>query len=126
MLVVDDNKIARALLQKFLAPLGELEFAEDGAIAVEAFERALESDRRFDLICLNVVMPNVDGHETLRRIRRAEKDRGIARGSKIVMTSGMSDPRSILTAFEEKCDAYLVKPITREKLTSQLEALELI
>ena len=80
----------------------------------------------FDLICLDINMPDVDGHETLRRIRKLEATFGFLpgqRASRILMSTATRAPEDVVGAFREQCDAYLVKPVSAESLFTQLDGM---
>lgn len=128
ILIVEDDFVSRRLLTSYLASMGAIDSAANGEEALVAVRESLESGRRYDLICLDIMMPGLDGQKTLKEIRRLEEERGIRRsdGSKIVMTTALSDIQNMWQAFNEQCDAYLVKPIKREVLMEQLRTLDLI
>ena len=102
--------------------------AVDGQEGVEAVRVALKNNEPYDLICLDIMMPGLDGQQTLRMIREMEQDRGILStdGMKIIMTSALDDMRNKINAFSGLCDGYLTKPIDKEKLLYELRKLELI
>lgn len=127
ILVVEDDFTSRVLLQKLLARYGEVHIAINGREALDAYTQAEAEGEPYELICLDIMMPEVGGQEVLREIRTAESARGIrlGEGVKIIMTTALKDSRNVMTAFREQCDAYLVKPIDRDKLTEQLENLGL-
>jgi two-component system chemotaxis response regulator CheY len=128
ILVVEDDFASRRLLCDVLAPYGVCHAAADGREGVEAVRTTLEENQRYDLICLDIQMPNMDGQEALKRIRALEEEKGIlpGDGAKIIMTTVASDRRNILQAFSEQCEAYLVKPIDRRELLGHLKKLGLI
>ncbi len=128
ILIVDDDFSSRLILQEMLSPYGECDVAVNGTQAVEAFMLAWHEDRRYDLICLDIMMPDVDGQVVLKGIRSMEESEGVLLGDgvKIIMTSALSDKQNVLTAFNELCDAYLVKPINKRKLIGHLKELNLI
>lgn len=117
-LVVEDDFISRLLLQKLLAPFGEVHIAVNGLEAINAFENAAKAGSPYDLICLDIMMPEMDGQEALRKIRSIEENNGIfsSKGAKIVMTSALSDIPNVSKAYQNLCDGYLVKPIEKTKL----------
>ncbi len=127
-LIVEDDFTSRKMLQGFLAPFGECDVAVDGAEAVQAFRAAHEEGRPYDLICLDLMMPRMNGHSTLAAIREFEGQRGIhgSDGARVVVTTCLKDSRNVLAAFQGQCDAYLVKPIHRRDLTATLSNLSLI
>lgn len=127
-LVAEDDFIARRILTKHLSRWGSAEVAVDGNEAVQAVRMALDENSPYDLICLDIMMPNMNGQDALKRIRALEQEYGFGpgMGSKIVMTTAMGDARNVLEAFDSQCEGYLVKPITPEALESQLASLALI
>jgi two-component system, chemotaxis family, chemotaxis protein CheY len=128
VLIVEDDFISRRLLQRYLSPYGECDIAVNGAEALLAFHLARQEGDPYDLICLDIMMPELDGHQTLKAIRRLEADEGDGglRGVKIIMTTMQDDPDSILEAFNQQCEAYLLKPIDRERLFDHLVKLGLL
>lgn len=127
-LIVEDDFTSRKMLQAFLAPFGECDIAVDGVEAVEAFRAAHGEGEPYDLVCLDLMMPRLDGHATLAAIRAFEEERGIhvTDGAKVVVTTCLGDSRNVLAAFQGQCDAYLVKPVDRRELASTLSRLSLI
>lgn len=127
-LVVEDDFTSRKILQKVMSAFGDCDVAASGKEAVEAFQDALRQNERYDLICLDVMMPEMDGHAVLNEIRRIEQKASITLGNgvKIIMTTALSDHENVMKAFKEQCDAYLVKPIDRVKLQKHLAELGLI
>ena len=127
-LIVEDDFTSRLLMQKFLAPYGESHVAVNGNEAIEAFTQAINSDEPYQLICLDIMMPEMDGHATLKEIRAFEENKGIMVGDgvKIIMTTALGDMDNKLTAVKEFCDAYLVKPIDRSKVLELIGSFGLI
>ena len=127
-LIVEDDFTCRLLLQKILAPYGECHIAVNGREALDAFRTAWEEKRAYDLICLDITMPEMDGQSVLREIRGMEKSQGIrsSRGVKVIMTTAMEDARNVVDAFKSLCDAYLVKPIRRADLIGYIRTFGLI
>ena len=82
----------------------------------------------YDLICLDILMPQMDGREALRIIREIEKARGIDRGdgAKVIMTSALSDAKNVLDSFEEGCEVYIPKPYPKDTLIDEIRKLGLI
>ena len=127
-LIVEDDFTCRLLLQKILAPYGECHIAVNGLEAVDAFRVAWEEKRTYDLICMDITMPEMDGQSALREIRGMEGVQGISssRSVKVIMTTAMDDPRNVVGAFKSLCDAYLVKPIRRADLIGYIRTFGLI
>lgn len=127
-LVVDDDFFNRRILQAILASYGECHIAVDGKEALFAYKQALAEEAPYDVICLDIMMPELDGQEVLRNIRQIEKDKNILGSDsvKIIMTTALDDKDNIKTAFKEQCESYLIKPISKSKLLKILTDLELL
>lgn len=125
ILIVDDDFTSRKILLKYLSTYGQCDVAVNGKEAVEAFKLAFDDWEAYDLICLDIMMPEMDGQEALKQIRQFETERGKLGfdGVKIIMTTALDDSDNIKTSFREQCEAYLVKPIIKDKLVKKLEEL---
>jgi two-component system chemotaxis response regulator CheY len=128
VLLVEDNFASRLLLQTFLSRYGECHVAVNGREAVEAFGAALEAGRNYDLVCMDIMMPEMDGREAVRQIRAMEEARGILStyGAKIIMTTAVDEIKDVVLCFKELCDAYLVKPIDLAQLLSHMRSHQLV
>lgn len=128
MLLVDDDFSCRLLLQTFLSRYGECHVAVNGIEAVEAFASALEQGRGYNLICMDILMPKMNGREAVVKIRALERDHGIlsSNRSKIFMTTIVAEVRQVIQSFQELCDAYLMKPIDLEQLLNQMKLYQLL
>jgi two-component system, chemotaxis family, chemotaxis protein CheY len=127
-LVVEDEFVARCVLQRFLASYGECDVAVDGAEAVAAVFDGLQNAAGYDLVCLDIGLPKLNGQDVLERIRSLELERGLqlGQGCRVIMTTVTSSPSHVLGAFRGGADAYLTKPISLGALTRELAALRLI
>ena len=95
---------------------------------MEACRIALEASENYDLICLDIMMPIMDGQEALRQIRDLEVAHGIfsKKGAKIIMTTAVGDMKTVGKAYYNLCDGYLTKPIQKAKLIEELQRQKLI
>ncbi len=126
-LIVDDDFTNRLLLQTFLGRYGECHIAVNGREALEAVQAARVSGHKYDLICLDIMMPEMDGQAALRAIREDEAHSGIfSKGVKVIMTTALGEVKDVITAFRGLCDAYLVKPINTARLLEELKGLDLV
>jgi two-component system chemotaxis response regulator CheY len=128
MLLVEDDFSSRLVLQTFLSRYGECHVAVNGREAVVAFRTALEHGQRYDLICMDIMMPEMDGREAVRQVRALEEEHGILStcGAKIIMTTAVDDVKEVIQCFHELCDSYLTKPIDLAKLLGQMKSYELV
>ncbi len=127
-LIVDDEFTSRLLIQQILQEFGEIHIAVNGHEAVEAVTLAIDNGAPYDLIYLDIVMPVMNGGEALKQIRQLESAAGLIppHSARIIIGTGLSDGKTIMAAFREQCDAYLVKPIERAKLLKYLHDFNLI
>jgi two-component system, chemotaxis family, chemotaxis protein CheY len=126
-LIVEDDFTSRVILQKLLMPFGECHVAVNGKEAVSVCLTALESGQPYDLICLDIMMPEMDGQDALVRIRALEQKKGLSpeRAARVIMTTALDDARSIMDAFYGLCDGYLIKPIDGERLMQLMDDFKL-
>jgi two-component system chemotaxis response regulator CheY len=127
-LIVEDDFTSRLLMQELLRGYGMAHIAINGQEAVEAVRAALEIGEPYDLICLDIMMPGMDGQQALRKIRAQEEAMGIfsTDGVKIIMTTALDDIQNKISAFSGLCDGYLTKPIYRDQLINELRNNKLI
>jgi two-component system chemotaxis response regulator CheY len=128
ILLVEDDFASRLLLQTFLSRYGDCHIAVNGREAVAAFHSALASGKKYDLICMDIMMPVMDGQEAVGEVRATEEARGIfsTSGTKIIMTTAVTDIREVGESFRKLCDAYLTKPIDLGRLLNQMKAFHLV
>jgi two-component system chemotaxis response regulator CheY len=127
-LIVEDDFTSRLVLQTFLSRYGECHIAVNGWEAVEAFRTALEADQPYNLICMDIMMPGMDGREAVKHIRTLEEARGTMSASavKIIMTTAVDEVKEVMRCFNELCDAYMIKPIDLSQLLAQVKSYQLV
>lgn len=127
-LVVDDDFQTRSLMQRLLHIYGITEVATDGEEAVEAFRLAHKQKEPYDLITLDILMPNIGGQEALREIREIEKELDIPKEKavKVIMVSGLDNAKEVHDAFFlGNATSYMVKPIHNQALFEEINSLGL-
>ena len=127
VLVVEDDFISRRLLCRYLQAYAECDVAVNGNEAVGAFKQVLMADERYDLVCLDIMMPGMDGQETLKRLRALEQEHGVtdAERAHVIMTTALEDQDNVMAAFTNACDGYVVKPIEKKKFLETLQSIGL-
>lgn len=128
ILIVDDDPSHRLLLATYLASYGEIEERADGRAAVAAYEESLAGSEPFRLVFMDIMMPEVDGQEALRRIRSAEDRAGLRawEGSLVFMTTALDDAESIWRAhFEGHASGYFIKPLRKAAIVKRLAQLDI-
>lgn len=124
-LVVDDDMVSRKKLAKIIQNMAECDTVSSGEAAIEAFKKAWEDLYPYDLICLDVIMPEMDGPEVLQNIRRLEQEMGIGTKArvKIMMVTAMSDTNMVSISLQAGCDDYMVKPFDIITVKDKLDHL---
>lgn len=128
-LIVEDDRVSSRVLEKLVSKHGSSEVILNGRNAVDLFRRAHESHCPYDLILMDIMMPDVDGLQSVLAIREMESrmDIPLAQRVKIIMTTALDDPRTVMKAlYESDASSYLIKPIASQKLEDELRALKLI
>lgn len=128
ILIAEDDLTSRKFLFKFLSQYGECDLVVDGLEALDAFLLAMKEKMPYDLICLDIMMPKVDGVKVLKAIRDLEIQKGILpeKRSKVIMTTALAEAQFVQNAFEIGCEAYAAKPIDTVKLVEVMQKLGLI
>lgn len=128
ILIAEDDFASRKVLLKFLSVYGDCDVTVDGMEAIDAYLMALEEDNPYDLVCLDVMMPIMDGYQALKNIRDIEKEHKIAdeNTAKVIMTTALNEEKNVKKAFELGCTVYCAKPIDMDKLKDTLQQLGLI
>lgn len=128
ILIVEDDFVSRMLLQKLMAPYGSVHTASDGSEAMHAYAMAWAEGHPYDLILLDIMMPEMSGHEVLAAMDEDQKKRGLYGSAcvKIIMTTALDDPANVVGAYRQGCESYIVKPIDRSKLEQALEQAGLL
>ena len=113
ILIVDDDPGVRSSLGAFLNRSGlEVGTANDGEAAIAALDR-----EHFDLVVLDVLMPRLDGRETLRRLRRD------GNWIPVILLTQVGEAAERAMALEEGADDYLNKPFEAHELVARIRAV---
>ena len=128
ILLAEDDFVTRKSMASFLSKYGECDVTVDGMEAVDAYLMALEDGEPYDLVCLDIMMPIMDGYQALVGIRNLEKERNLPaeKAAKIIMTTALSEEKNVKMAFELGCTIYSGKTIDQERFEQALKKLGLI
>jgi len=125
-LIVDDCALSRQLLIISIEEYAEIDVAENGKQAINLIKQAIEQNKSYNLICMDLTMPVMDGHETMQEIRAIESEAGIAR-SKVFMITASNSPDDMIKAITfGECDDYIMKPVMRKSIRKLLKKHALI
>ena len=127
ILIVEDDVPGQRLLKRCLSGYAECDIAANGIEAVDAFNAATQEKRPYDLICLDIMMLHMNGHEALAAIRAAENALGIGGhdGVEVLLVGYVGQTGRVTESLREGCEVYLVKPVEKAKLYEQIEKLGL-
>jgi len=122
ILVVDDEMVSREKMKMIMGHFGQCEAVENGADAVEKFVGAWGGWSPYDLISLDVQMPEMDGVEVLNRIRGMEREKNVPESKrvKIMMVTARSDKDTIMNSIQAGCNDYVVKPFDKTIVAKKL------
>jgi two-component system chemotaxis response regulator CheY len=128
ILIAEDDMASRKFLSRFLSKFGECDITVDGMEAVEAFMVSFDIDKQYDLICLDIMMPKLDGIKVLKTIREIEKQKGVPEDKqvKVIMTSALNELDVVHNSFDTGSEAYATKPINTEKFEEVMKKLNLL
>jgi two-component system chemotaxis response regulator CheY len=128
ILIAEDEFTCRVLLQGMLSRYGECHVAVNGREAVDASREARRAGADYDLICMDIRMPEMDGRTAVEMIRAAELAEGIFSSAsvRIFMTTCIHEMKSVVSCFQALCDVYLLKPVEGDKLDEHLLSCGLI
>ncbi len=129
VLIVEDDVTNRMIMQSFLRPKAAfINMATNGEEAVQAFSMALDEQEPYDLLLMDIMMPVMDGHQALEKIRQIEKERNVLPGKevKVIIVSSLDDQKNVCQAFFHGiATCYLAKPLSKEGLNTALESISL-
>lgn len=125
ILVAEDDVANRRFLMKLLEKQGDVTTVEDGMAAVDAYVGAINRGTPFDLVCMDIMMPRIDGYKALEAIRAAERKLGVnpATRSKVIMISALDEVGLTSEHICSDYDAYICKPIEIEKFLELVKKL---
>lgn len=125
-LIVDDDFYSRSFLEYILHPYAQCDVAVNGEDAIMAFQKALDEQRPYTLVFMDLLMPVIDGPKALSEIREIEKDHGLGgdAGCKIIITSVLEDGEDTHNAmYLGGATSFLQKPVDEKSILAELTRL---
>lgn len=120
-LIVEDDPITSKMLFTVLSEYGDCDRIDNGMDGLDMVIKAGSDGKPYDMVTLDIMMPRMDGHDVLARIKRLRNT-----SPKVVMITALSDKKNIQKSYMRGCDGYLIKPVDKEGIQKKLKALELI
>ena len=122
-LIVDDDDMGRLMLKDFLSELAQCHCAVNGREGLEFFEKALAEGNPYDLLCIDLVMPEMNGLALIRKIREIENANPVfsdMRTKIFVISASDSAWDKADLVLDNLCDDYITKPFSRSSLMVNL------
>ena len=126
MLIGEDDIVSRKLLWKVLSEFGDCDMVINGLEAIDAYIMAFKEEEPYDLVCLDIMMPKIDGVKVLKTIRDLEMQHQVKTPCKIIMVTALSETEVVDDSFTKGADAYATKPLDIEKFIEVMKNLKLI
>jgi len=125
ILIVDDDYVSRSKLKAILGLQGDCDCAASGEIALKMFEAADKEMMPYNLVTVDVEMPEMNGKELVAQLRQWEEKHGVGltERAKILMVTIKKELRTVSASYSEGCDGYLVKPVTPETVAQALKEI---
>ena len=114
ILIVEDDLDTRLMLQSLVESMGQVDIAVNGKEAIRAFQLAHAGDNPYDLILLDIMMPQMNGIEAVTLLRQENTE------TKLIILTAFEDSLHIERALEAGADGYLAKDISAKDLNSAL------
>lgn len=123
ILLAEDDPDSRIFLESVLSEYGRCDAAANGYECTAYIAGIVESTGAFyDLVCIDIMFPQINGIELLKAIRDTEKKIGCPR-AKIIMVTALSDRKTVRECYSLGCDDFLTKPVDRKTLKESLAKL---
>ena len=121
ILLIDDEPIALTKLELMLTNVGNCDTAVNGVQATEHFVRSINENQPYDLVTIDIELPDITGLDLLNRFCDLEEKNGIPPTKKIMVTA--HSKVDYVVKARDKCDAFLVKPIRKATLLEKIQTL---
>ena len=128
ILIAEDDKMSRNFLTEFLQDYGQCDTSATGLETLDKYLEAFKKGEPYDMMCLDIMMPKVDGLMVLKLIREVENQHHVTEDAqaKIIMMTAVADMEYVDQAFQLGCDAYASKPIEIKQVEEVMMDLGLI
>ncbi len=126
-LIVEDEFTSRMQIKYFLEDYGNCDIAVNGTEAIKAYKMAIVNNKPYDLVCLDINLPEKSGHQVLKEIRTLDTEMGnpLKHATIVFMTTALANEKSV-NDTQGLCDEYLLKPIEKTMLDERLRKHKLL
>lgn len=117
-LILDDEKENRELLAEILKKEYHCDLVANSQDALESFHKAITKKAPYDIVLLDIRLPQATGIDVLQGIRKHEKDKQTA-PTPVIIISAYKEP--FMDSFNMDCDDYVLKPVDPERLLLKMK-----
>ena len=117
ILVAEDDRMSRAFITEFMTAYGSVDAATNGMEAVDLFIESIKSKKPYDLLCLDIMMPKVDGIGVLKAMR----ENNIL--TPVLLLTAKTEVDDKVAGLDAGADDYLAKPFDMRELLARVRAL---
>jgi YesN/AraC family two-component response regulator len=121
ILLIDDEPIALTKLELMLSNVGDCDKAVNGVQATEHFVRSIDENQPYDLVTIDIELPDITGLDLLTRFCELERKNSLPPSKKIMVTA--HSKVDYVVKARDKCDAFLVKPLRKATLLEKIQEI---
>ncbi|MDD5455677.1 MAG: response regulator [Candidatus Margulisbacteria bacterium] len=127
IMVVDDEMISRKKLVESFKDYGDSDEFEKGTDAIQVFRKSVEDKKKYDLITIDINMPDIDGISILHKIRAIEIEQKIPQQqqTKVIMVTSNTDKSKFYEALSLRCDDYILKPFNENLISDRMKTYDI-
>ena len=122
VLIIDDDLVSRLKMEKIFQTIASIKSASNGKNGFELFKSSLENKVEFDIIVLDIGLPDIGGVEILKEMRQLETENALQE-SKIIMVTSHADRETVIQCIQAGCSEHLVKPFDRKAVMEKCKNL---
>lgn len=121
-LIVDDDVLTGRLIKNVVSEFGSCDQKSTGKDAVDSFKHAYNEGNPYDLVFLDILMPDMNGQMVLKTMREYEAELGDVgeKGCRIIMLSSSREPQDVIETYKNQCDGFITKPMTKNQVQQLL------
>jgi len=123
IMIIDDVFMNVLRLKEAVRPFGEADGFQDAREGLEALQFAHLTNQRYDLLFLDIMMPEMSGFEVLDAVVKMNRDLPPKERTKVVMVTARSQEDSVRQAIRSGAAGYVIKPFQDERIRAEVERL---
>ena len=122
ILVIEDDSTTHELIKTILSAYNDVVIEETGMAGIERFTDAMINFTYFDVVMVDLGLPDIDGTYTLKLLKRFEKVKAInsSNQAKIIAMTATADENKVKECLMSGCSGFIIKPVTKENLNKAL------